>query len=227
MNRLSTYTLVITAICAYFALAAPAAANPLVYRVTNGYNNETVGHVRQELAPPSTPQGQVVNIAVDSPALGLTRTEVYAGEGHWLRHTLDSHGVPTEYEFTPALPAIQAPFNAGQAWSTRVNAMVKLGGESLRRSVRVDGTVLGTERVRVPAGEFDTVKIRRFIYPGDQELSKTETHIYEIDWYAPALGRSVRTETRSKWLEPCGRRLCEHRGDWFIYELAQTAAAAK
>lgn len=227
MRHLSTRALIITAIYACFSLAVPAAAQAFVYRVTNGYNKETVGHMRQERTAPGAPQGQVVNIVVDSPALGLPRTEVYAGEGQWLRHTLDSHGVPTEYEFMPALPAIQVPFNTGQSWSTRVNAMVKLGGESLRRSVRVDGTVLGTERVRVPAGEFDTVKIRRFIYSGDRELSKSETHIHEVDWYAPALGHSVRTETRSSWMEPCGRRLCEHRGDWFIYELAQTAAAEK
>lgn len=223
MKRLCMCTLVIGTVCSVFALAVPAAAQAFVYRVINGYNKGTVGHVNQEPAPTGTPQAQVLNIVVDSPALGLARTEVYAGEGQWLRHTLDSHGVPTEYEFASALPAIKPPFNAGQSWSARVNAVVKLGGESVQRSVRVDGTVLGTERLNVPAGEFDTVKIRRFIYPGDRELSKSETHIYEVDWYAPALGRSVRTETRSSWMEPCGRRLCEHRGDWFIYELTQAA----
>jgi hypothetical protein len=227
MKLISIFASIITALYTPVALAANAAGDTLVYRVTNGYNKETVGHVRQELAPSGTAQGKVVNVAVDNPALGLPRVEVFEREGLWLRHTLDSHGMPVEYEFAPALPAVQAPFNTGHSWSTRVNAMVKLGGENLRRSVRVDGTVLGTERVRVPAGEFDAVKIRRIIYPGDPGFSRTETRIYEVDWYAPALGGSVRTETRSSWMEPCGRRYCEHRGDWFIYELAEALAATK
>jgi hypothetical protein len=202
---------------------APAAANDLLYRVTNAYNQETVGHVRRA----STADTQLVNVSVDSPALGLSRTEVHAGDGLWLRYTIDSHGVPTEYEFSPALPARPALLNVGASWSTRVNAMVTLGGERVRRSVRVDGTVLGAERVRVPAGEFDTVKIRRIIYSGDQQTSRAETRILEFEWYAPALGRGVRTETRSSWMESCGRRTCEYRGDWFIHELAQAGAAAK
>ncbi len=210
-------------LCAPLSMAAPAAGDTYVYRVINGYNNETVGYVRQALTPASNAQGQVVAVAVDNRALGLPRTDVYTGEGQWLRRPLDNHGMPVEYEFTPALPAVQSPLASGQSWSVRVNAMA---GE-VRRSVRVDGAVLGTERLRVPAGEFDTVKIRRTIYPGDAGDFKTETQIFEVDWYAPALGRSVRTETKSKWLQPCRRSVCEYRGDWFVYELTEAQAAAK
>jgi hypothetical protein len=221
------HSLRIAALCALLELAAPAIADTFVYRVTNGYNRETVGHLRQVLTPGSTTYNQVVDVTVDSPMLGVPRSEVYAGAGLWQRRTIDSHGVPVEYVFASPLPAVQSPPTPGQSWSTRVNAAVTLGGETLRRSVRVDGTVLGTERIRVPAGEFDTVKIRRQIYSGDRELDKTETRTYEVDWYAPALGRSVRTETRSSWMQSCGRRYCESRGDWFIYELAETQAVTK
>ena len=81
--------------------------------------------------------------------------------------------------------------------------------------------MLGNERVRVPAGEFDTVKIHRIIYPGDPGNFRTETRIDETDWFAPALGRSVRTETNSSWEEPCGRRYCTYRGDWHLRELTE------
>jgi len=103
----------------------------------------------------------------------------------------------------------------------RVNALVP--GATSPRSVRVDGTVLGRERIRVPAGEFDTVKIRRVIYPGDAYFYLNETKIIEYDWYAPALGRTVRTDSRSEYIDTsrCGRGggTCMFRGDWDVFEL--------
>ena len=209
---------------AHAASAAPAAGDAYVYRVVNGYNRETVGHLRHEITTAGTAQGQVVSVTVDTPALGLPRTEIVSPDGQWLRHTLDTHGRTTDYEFAPALPAVQTPAG-GTSWSVRVNAMVP--AQSAKRSVRIDGAVLGNERIRVPAGEFDTVKIRRLIYPGDAGDFKTETRIVEIDWHAPALGRSVRTETRSSWQELCSRRLCTYHGDWHIAELAEAPAAMR
>ena len=90
--------------------------------------------------------------------------------------------------------------------------------------MRVDGRVMGTERIRVPAGEFDTVKVRRLVYPDDQRFTISETQITELDWYAPALGRPVRTERRSEWLDTssCGEDDgCDFRGAWHVYELVE------
>lgn len=210
--------------------AASAHADAFVYRVINGYNKETVGHVRQEITPASTAQGQVLAISVDNPALGVARTELVTPGGQWLRRVLDNHGVPVEYDFDAALPAVQPPLTTGKSWSVRVPARV--AGETRNRSVRVDGWVLGNERIRVPAGEFDTVKIRRAIYAGDADYFVSETRIYETDWFAPALGRSVRTETNSSWRDTRSgcRRIasqCDFRGDWFVYELTEAPATAR
>jgi hypothetical protein len=209
------------------AIAAPAAGDAYVYRVVNGYNNETIGHQRHDITAASTAQGQVVSVTVDTPALGLPRTEMLTADGHWVRHPLDSHGLATDYEFAPALPVAPSPLAAGQSWSVRVNAKVPSANTS--RSVRVDGDVLGNERIRVPAGEFDTVKIRRIIYPRDAGDFKTETRIIETDWYAPALGRSVRTETRSNWRaqQSCRRGYCDYHGDWHIVELTEARTATR
>lgn len=201
-----------------------------VYRVINAYNRETVGHVRHERAAASTAQREVLAVTVDDRALGLDRTEMVAPGGQWLRRPLDNHGIPVEYDFfsTP-LPAVQATLATGQSWSARVPARV--AGETRNRSVRVDGRVLAAERIRVPAGEFDTLKIDRVIYPGDSDYFISETRIYEIDWYAPALGRSVRTETRSTWRDTrSGCRRAEHctfRGDWHVYELIEVTTATR
>jgi len=209
-------------------LFAASAGSAYVYRVINAYNKETVGHLRQEIAPATTAQSEVMSVSVDNPALGLARTEVYGPQGQWLRRPLDNHGVPVEYEFGTALPAVQPQLAVGQTWSVRVPA--KVAGDGKSRSVRIDGRVLGPERIRVPAGEFDTVKFQRTIYPGDADYFISETQIVEYDWYAPALGRSVRTETRSVWRDTRGGCIrhsrCDYRGDWHVFELTEAPARA-
>jgi hypothetical protein len=85
--------------------------------------------------------------------------------------------------------------------------------------------VVGTERIRVPAGEFDTVKIKRSVYAGDAEYNLRETTISEMDWFAPALGRSVRVTRNSGYLDlSAGRFSRVVRGDWNIYELVSASA---
>jgi hypothetical protein len=198
---------------------APAAGDTYVYQVVNGYNREVLGKVHYQVARAEA-DGMTVSVTPDSPAVGAARTETYTKEGNRLRGLLESHGVPTEYEFAAAYPAYVLPLESGKRWSTRVGASVPT--LAVRRSVRVDGRVLGTERVKVPAGEFDTIKIRRFVYPGDAVAPFSETHITEVDWFAPALGLPVRTERTSEWINTseCGQDGgCDFRGSWEVIEL--------
>jgi len=95
-----------------------------------------------------------------------------------------------------------------------------------RNSVRVDGEVLGSERISTPAGAFDTIKVRRRVYAGDVESFLRETTIVETDWYAP--GARSRGEKRQQisWMDVsrCTRRDCSFRGDWNIFELMEVRA---
>ena len=103
-------------------------------------------------------------------------------------------------------------------------------GFELIRLLAPHGKVIGTERIRVPAGEFDTIRVRRTVYPGDHAFMLSETYVMETDWYAPALGRVVRTERDSRFLDmqSCsGFARCEARGDWDIYELVESRAAKR
>jgi hypothetical protein len=207
------------------AVPAPSAGDSYVYRLVNGYNQEVVGRIQYQVDSVNANR-VTVSVSPDNAATGWARTEIHTGEGNWLRGLVESHGVPEDYEFATAFPAYVFPLDPGKSWSVRVNATVPVTGA--RRSVRVDGLVLGTERIRVPAGEFDTVKVRRFVYPGDRESMKSETRIVEFDWYAPALGRSVRTERRSDWIDlnqcamPGGG--CDFRGNWDVIELVTAPA---
>jgi hypothetical protein len=152
----------------------------------------------------------------------MAHTEIYTSDGNGVRRPLINHDRPVEYEFAPVYPAYEFPLEAGKSWSLRVNATNPATGR--RNSVRVDANVLGAERIRVPAGEFDTIKIRRIVYAGDWDGFRRETNIMEIDWYAPTLGRAVRTETKSEYLDLSRTRCCVRvADDWNIYELVSVS----
>jgi hypothetical protein len=205
--------------------APPAAGDAYVYQLVNGYSKEVRGQLTYSVDKTDS-SGITVSVTPDRPSAGAARTETYTTEGNWLAQPVESHGWKVDYVFSTAYPAYVFPLDAGKSWSTRVSATVP--GEGRPRSVRVDGKVLGTERIRVPAGEFDAIKVRRLVYPGDPNYLQTETQIVEIDWYAPALGRPVRTERRSRWEEPsrCGLSgPCVFNGDWEVYELVAVRAA--
>ena len=205
-----------------FAAAPPVAGDTYVYRLVNGYSKETRGQLRYQVVRVEADR-IAVSVTPDNVEAGAQRTDVYTQEGNWLRHPVESHGAKVEYEFATAYPAYVFPLEPGKTWSVRVKATVP--GEQRARSVRVDGRVVGNERIRVPAGEFDTLKIRRFVYPGDTEFMLSETRIVEFEWYAPALGRAVRTETTSAFQDfnLCGEDApCDARGNWDVIELVES-----
>jgi len=204
------------------AAGAPNAGDAFVYQLKNGFNNEVVGKFRYEV-------GQVdanrvtLTVSPDRLSQGDSRTEVLSADGNGLRQPLYSHGELVEYEFAKAYPAYAFPLDPGKRWSERVKANVS--GSKQSRSVRVDGRVTGRERVKVPAGEFDAIKIRRSVYAGDGEDFRQETQIYEEEWYAPALNRWVKKVTRSEYMDmsQCTRAGgCDIRGPWDIFELVES-----
>ncbi len=203
------------------AVAAPVAGDSWAYRVVNRYNGEVRGNIQYRVDKVDADRVAMA-VSSDLASLGMPRTELYTADGLWLRHVLINHDQPVEYEFSQPYPAYEFPLAAGKSWSTRVNAVNPANGR--RASVRVDGDVVGTEQVTVPAGSFDTFKIRRRTYAGDFDGSRSETHIIETEWYAPALGRAVRLERESSFMDQarCSDEMsaCTAvRGDWFVFEL--------
>ena len=106
-----------------------------------------------------------------------------------------------------------------------------------RFPLTVDGTVLGWERVRVPAGEFDALKIERVVFLRILGIRRPRPERNrETEWYAPAVKQAVRREASAEYLSyfggatsipgSCGsrqgrrrRRAAIVRDDWLIYEL--------
>jgi hypothetical protein len=206
------------------ACAQPAAGDTYTYRVINVYNNETRGQVTYRI---DSINADRVTVAVtpSAPDLGLAHTDIYTANGNWLRHPVINHDQPVEHEFATPYPAYVFPLDTGKKWSVRVEGRDAATGQ--RRSVRVDGAVLGTERVTTPAGAFDTIKVRRRVYAGDWDHWRWETNIEETDWYAPSLGRPVRKERNSGYIDQimCGisNQCLPVRGDWYRFELVSLA----
>jgi hypothetical protein len=211
---------IIAALWAGSTVAAPAAGETYVYRVVNAYNNEVRGQLTYRVE--KVDAGRVSMTVTPEPlSLGTPYSVVVTGDANWLRHPLINHDMPVEYDFSPAFPAYVAPLNTGNSWSTRVHATNPATGT--RASVRVDGDVIGNERVSTPAGSFDTVRVKRRVYAGDWEAFRNETNIEETEWFAPGLGRPVKVDRKSGYIDQqkCATRLAcsPTRGDWFIYEL--------
>jgi hypothetical protein len=164
-----------------------------------------------------------MSVSVERSGAQMATTEIYTPDGNWLRHSIINRDQPVDYEFAQAYPAYDLPLEAGKQWSSRVNAVNPQTG--VTRSVRVDASVVGNERIRVPAGEFDTIKIKRQVYAGDAESYLRETNVAEMEWFAPALGRSVRLARNSAYVDLSrGRRNQVINGDWNIYELVSAPA---
>jgi hypothetical protein len=216
---------VLVAVTAQYAVAAPpVAGDTYVYRIINGYNKETQGQISYR-ADKAEADRIVMSVTTErTGGAQLTTTEVYTPDGKWLRHPVINRDQPVEYEFAQAYPAYEFPLEPGKKWSTRVDAKNPATGKL--NSVRVDARVSGTERIRVPAGEFDTIKIIRTVYAGDAEMPKQETTIRETEWYAPSLGRSVRLASDSGYVDSSlFYQYAFVRGDWNIFELVSAPPA--
>ena len=223
-NIVTSAAIVVAALNPVISAAAPAAGDTYVYRYTDGYTKQLRGQINYRVD--SVDINRVVEaVTADPPSAGSARTDIHTADGNWLRHPLVNHDQPVEYEFAIPYPAYLFPLETGKSWSVRLDAVNPASGR--RNSVRVDGEVLGVERVRVPAGEFDTIKIRRLIYAGDWDGFRRETNIVETDWYAPAVGRAVRSESTSQYLDSNRARCCIRiAGDWNVYELVFLPASA-
>jgi len=153
------------------------------------------------------------------------RWEITPG-GAWLRHPLTNGST---YTFTPPYQAYAFPLAAGRSWDGRVTSHDLATGRDF--AVTYSVRVVGWERVTVPAGTFDALVVERAVFDGFWDYTRKQSEIREREWYAPAIGRVVRKEGRSQYLDllRCRGRYCPsiELDDWLVYELLPAGAAAK
>lgn len=197
------------------------------YRVRDGFTG---------LARP-TERHRVTEATGDRVAVTVSREgandelQVYDRQWNWLRHPATNLQA---FDFSPAYPAYAFPLTAGRTWNARLTATDPANGR--RFPLTVDGVILGWERVKVPAGEFDALKVRRVVFLDYYEPAvRGRSEIIETEWYAPAIKQAARREARSRFLSylygesPPGILRVRDRSDgsgprfvqddWLIYEL--------
>jgi hypothetical protein len=168
------------------AVPASAVGDNWTYRVTDGFTKLVRG----------TQRHGVVEVAGDRIVTTVTRedgkeeTWVYDRGLNWLKHPV--HGLQS-FDYAAPYQAFNFPLAPGKTWRTRVTATDPADGR--RFPVWISGVVLGWERVKVPAGEFDALKVKRTVFFDYLEYRiRGRSEIVEFEWYAPAVKQAVRRE---------------------------------
>jgi hypothetical protein len=151
-------------------------------------------------------------------------TRVYSHDWKGLEHPLRNI---QRFRYAPAYPAYAFPLYPGQSWRGVVNATDTETGRSYR--THVHASVGGWHRIKVPAGEFDALEVKRYVYAGNAEFFKSQEEIVETEWYAPSLGHAVASVGTSSHVDTSrsagGRgRPLRVRGDWLVAELVRHSA---
>lgn len=122
--------------------------------------------------------------------------------------------------FDPPLRVLPFPLVPG----ARLHQEVTAHTGARRRAVVLRLRVGGWERVTVPAGTWDAIRVDRDLWLGDADFHRTETRRQETDWYAPEPGVIVRSSEDSAHQDLLMSRARfgpapVRRGDWRVREL--------
>ncbi len=189
------------------------------YAVRDAYTGLERGLHRYEVSHVE-PNRVVIDVTRDGQRLD---TAIYSAGWNALEHPLTNL---QRFRYAPAFPAYVYPLEPGKSWYTVVDATDPVTRQTYK--VHTQGKVLGWERITVPAGEFDALKIQRYIFAGNSTAIKTQESIAETDWYVPALRRAARTQASSEHFDNSrgggdggGEYPLRVRGDWLIAELVR------
>ena len=209
--------------------AAPSVAvgDSWTYRVRDAYTGLERGNQRYRV----TEAGDRISVAVSRAGAGGDEVRIFDSAWNWLKHPATHLQT---FDYSPAYPAFAFPLAPGKTWRARLTATDPVDGR--RFTLTVDGTVLGWERIKVPAGEFDALKIKRVVFFDYLEHTvRGRSEILEHEWYVPAIKQAVRREATAMYLSylyggggssgflHAGRRDGGGprfvRDDWLIWEL--------
>lgn len=190
------------------------------YAVRDGYTGLPRGLYRYTVSR-ADPDRVVVDVTRDGERID---TQIYAPDWRGLEHPLRNI---QRLRYAPPYPAYVFPLYPGRSWRSVVNATDPETGKRYR--THVHATVGGWRRIKVPAGEFDAIEVRRYVYAGNAEFFRTQEEIVETDWFAPSIGNAVVSEGTSSHVDTSrsggGRgRPLRVRGDWLVAELVRHSA---
>jgi hypothetical protein len=108
---------------------------------------------------------------------------------------------------------------SGQNLSTGIQTTYQVNNSSYVLPIQISMQQIGWERVIVPAGTFDTIRVERFIRFQHNDKTRLDPIRTDQYWFSPELGRWVIRETNGRYLTVSGSRRIDYREDYLRYEL--------
>jgi hypothetical protein len=163
------------------------------YRVTDTYTSLVQGIFAVEVAAVTADRIQTRRSrAASGPADPGSGAEVLeTWDRDW--NLLAQGGV----EYKPYYPTLRFPLEPGKQWTGA--AEWRTGSGIMTHTVTAQ--VVGWERITVPAGSFDAVRITRrgdFIEAQSINYYAGNGVVADVIWYAPAIGQIVRKDIRHR-----------------------------
>jgi hypothetical protein len=159
------------------------------YQVTDGYTN-LKSTVVMEVA--SVTDAQILTRSAHSSSEASLVSPAGGVEEEWDRNWNLRRAGDNAYK--PSYPSLRFPLEAGKRWTGRIS--FRTGSIDVVHDITAQ--VVGWERITVPAGSFDSVKITlrgRLSASGGGFLPDTGD-ISETLWYSPLIRQLVRRDIR-------------------------------
>ncbi len=177
------------------AVPPPAGADPLPppalrvgdrwrYRLTNLYNGGTVGETAVEVVSTS-PE---IRLRVDPGGGQPVLEERYADA--WTVVAESIYDAPMVFD--APMPVVPPGARAGQSIASRTRYRSEFSSQPLEWAQRL--RVVGWERVSVPAGTFDALRIERLVDFRHPDFFRYLPDRIDVLWYSPEVRRWVQRE---------------------------------
>jgi hypothetical protein len=132
------------------------------YMVRDAYSGSVRGLYRYTVSR-ADPDRLVVDLTRDGQRVD---TYIYTPDLKGLEHPLRNL---QRLRYDPPYPAYAFPMYPGQRWRTVVTSTDPATGKSYRTHIHV--SVGAWRRIKVPAGEFEALEVKRSVYAGNVESS--------------------------------------------------------
>lgn len=116
--------------------------------------------------------------------------------------------------FMPPLALVRFPLAPGSRWQQTVEVRYADGTRHVWTCI---AHALDWELVPTPAGSYPALRIVLQRNLGDSNAAWNDTTVYEVLWYAPAVGRWVRHELRTERIEKA--HIPRVQRNWIVWEL--------
>ena len=185
------------------------------YVEINGFNGERIAEVAAEVVE----AGMRVRVQLDDSRGRPRAEEIYSQP--WRVVGEPMYDQPQLFESpVPILPETLMP-----GARSRTDTAYTVPGLSGRYGWHQRLEARGWQRIRVPAGEFDTLLVHRRIWFDHPDRWRRYPHRWDSAWYAPMVNRWVRREWSGEY-RVSGRRGGLMREEWIIQELIEHLPSA-